>query len=441
MRQHNKAFHSLFRSLNLRKRPEDIAELVSEVLGDELSRREQLILYKARCNSQKQLSHSYTSMLQEFATPSGMRKQVRKSEELFEVSTPLPATKCASPAALDPLLRSLSEQLNRNVGSDFKQRLNREQRLAAGMDISKRRYNKLYRVVGRMEIKLETLIRELEKLEFTKIGNSSLASQLDWKSFSSDINTGCFIAYYTARCNLRSRFTISGQEPAFDEISKMLLARCTKGSANFFAIAHVYAEPVILQHLSDEKKGTLLAAWYEILIRVSSLLEKVWEGSDIVKETMIVCRGNDSSTWNQTANAWNKARRSWIGLLYALGMESVLDAICPGKVLRLMAGDVAAWHRSAGGDLDPDTQVWNAVPLPWEVLKGHRRCTRSTVRWVCRKFGVSPEQRGWIAPPPTRKAVPFRQTPELVHGVTVSSPALATVLRKAGWFSGKAVKQ
>ena len=31
----------------------------------------------------------------------------------------------------------------------------------------------------------------------------------------------------------------------------------------------------------------------------------------------------------------------------------------------------------------------------------------------------------------------FRQTPELVHGVTVNHPYLATVLRKAGWYSGK----
>jgi len=36
-------------------------------------------------------------------------------------------------------------------------------------------------------------------------------------------------------------------------------------------------------------------------------------------------------------------------------------------------------------------------------------------------------------------AAAFSPTPELVHGVAVTSPALAAVLRKAGWFSGKAV--
>jgi hypothetical protein len=40
-------------------------------------------------------------------------------------------------------------------------------------------------------------------------------------------------------------------------------------------------------------------------------------------------------------------------------------------------------------------------------------------------------------PPSGRQAVPFQPTPELVHGVTVSHPELASVLRKSGWFSGK----
>ena len=102
-----------------------------------------------------------------------------------------------------------------------------------------------------------------------------------------------------------------------------------------------------------------------------------------------------------------------------------------------MAADVAAWHRAAGGRLDPDTHVWNEVPLPWEVLSGGAVCTRQMVEEVCRKCGVDPVKNGWTAPPPDRKAAEFRPTPELVHGVTVASPQLAAVLRKAGWFSGK----
>ena len=47
-----------------------------------------------------------------------------------------------------------------------------------------------------------------------------------------------------------------------------------------------------------------------------------------------------------------------MALLYALDMDEVLDQMCPGKVLRLMAADVAFWHRAVGGGLEPDTAVW-----------------------------------------------------------------------------------
>jgi hypothetical protein len=174
-----------------------------------------------------------------------------------------------------------------------------------------------------------------------------------------------------------------------------------------------------------------------VLHDIAELLREVWVGSDINRETMIVRRGNDSSTWNNTAGAWNKARASWIALLHALGMREELDSMCFGKVLRLMAADVAAWHRASGGDLDPDTKVWNEVPLPWEVLSGAAVCTREMVEGVCQKHNVDPAKNGWTAPPPERKVAEYKPTPELVHGVTAFNPQLAAVLRKAGWFSGK----
>jgi hypothetical protein len=82
--------------------------------------------------------------------------------------------------------------------------------------------------------------------------------------------------------------------------------------------------------------------------------------------------------------------------------------MCFGKVPRLMAADVAAWHRAAGGDLNPDTNVWNEVPLPWEALCGEAVCTREMVEEVCRRFGVDPVRNGWTAPPPDVKATEFR---------------------------------
>jgi hypothetical protein len=123
-----------------------------------------------------------------------------------------------------------------------------------------------------------------------------------------------------------------------------------------------------------------------------------------------------------------------------MGMEAILERQCPGKVLRLMAADVAAWHRVTGGDLDPDTRVWAELPLPWDVLCGEAECSRERVEALCRKHGVDPVKNGWAAPRPGRAVQAFRPTPELVHGVVVASPELATMLRRAGWFSGKSAR-
>jgi hypothetical protein len=105
--------------------------------------------------------------------------------------------------------------------------------------------------------------------------------------------------------------------------------------------------------------------------------------------------------------------------------------------MRLMAADVAAWHRSADGKLHPDTVVWATLPPPWDVLTGWEACTRSDVEKACRNAGVDAEKNGWVGPRPSPRAVAFRPTPELVHGVAVSNPYLADWLRRAGAFSGK----
>jgi hypothetical protein len=187
--------------------------------------------------------------------------------------------------------------------------------------------------------------------------------------------------------------------------------------------------------------------WYDVLYRIARLLRRTWERSSIGYppkvggQTMIVRRGTDSSTWNITAGAWNRAREGWIAVVHALGMEELLERQCPGKVLRLMAADVAAWHRVTGGDLDPDTKVWAELPLPWKVLSGEADCPRARVEAVCRTHGVDPDKNGWSAPRSGRTVHAFRPTPELVHGVAVASPELAATLRKAGWFSGQAEAQ
>ena len=437
----NFPMQSLFETLERRRRPEDVAEMILELLGDGLTAEERRLMDRAAAGSIKRGVTQFTSMLEDFARPVSPERQVRKAAELFQTGRTLTAAECADAEKVEQFIRDLGPEIRKAFGqSDFKRdRLNRERREESGLDISRRRYNKLFRHLARLERKLGTYAREQRKYEFTRIGKSSLATKLTLEEFSRDLNTACFIAYFVSRSNLRSQFTISGQERPYDEIAEMLLNRCKREGerANWWAVAHVFTDPFVLSQLTDEQKGQLLGTWLTVLQDIAGLLREVWEKCDINRQTMIVRRGNDSSTWNNTASAWNKARAGWVALLHALGMEEELDSMCFGKVLRLMAADVAAWHRAAGGDLDPNTKVWREVPLPWEVLSGGAVCTRQLVEQVCRKYGIDPVKNGWTAPPPDRTVAEFKPTPELVHGVTVSSPQLAAALRKAGWFSGK----
>ncbi len=430
----------LYDSLKQRKRPEDVAEMVLEELQGRLSPQEADVLRKAAKGSLRHRLFQYTSMLQTFVQPVGLERQVATARELFESVRSLPTEQASDPEAVEQFIRAAGEEIRKRFGSsDFKiDRLNHEARRAAGLDISRRRYNKLFRHLVRMEQKLYTLVREQKKRDLTMIGKSGLASKLSWEEFSRDVNSACFIAYYTARSNLRSRFTIFGQTRAYDEIADMLLNRCRiEGDTNWYAIAHVYPSQDVLDQLTDEEKGELLGKWSALLQEIAQLLKETWERSHFDLDTMIVRRGDDSTTWNDMANAWNKARDNWIALLYSLGLEVVLDAFCPGKVLRLMAADVAYWHRLEGGTIHPDTLVWRELPLPWEVFSDEKTCTRDQVEAVCSRFGVDPEQSGWIAPRPRGVVVPYTPTPELVHGVAVGNPFVAKVLKDMGWFSGK----
>lgn len=431
--------NQLYTTLKLRKRPEDVAEMILSVAGNHMSFFERRKLEKASKGSLKTLVFGYTSMLQKFAEPVGAEKQVRKAVEIFRIED-IGEFAYNAPDEVEQFIRRLSPNINKEFGkNDFKiDRLSREDRKAAGLDLSKRKYNKYFRCLRHLEQKLSRLVDEFRKAEFQQIGKHGFAHHLSFEEFSRDVNSACFIAYYTARCNLRSEFTVDGQQRPFDEIADVLFRKCleNQNETNWHAIAQVYPDQAVLNFLTDQQKGELLGKWTSLLQELAGFLKNVWDKNTFRRDSMIVKRGDDSSTWNNTASAWNKARDSWMNLIYAMGADFVLDEMCFGKVMRLMAADVVAWHRNVGNKLDPNTVVWNEVPLPWEVLRGESVCTKVSLVEACRKAGLDAEKSGWIAPRP-HGVVEFKPTPELVHGVAVSNPFLATVLKKHKYFSGK----
>ncbi len=441
-----KAFQDLFDAVQRRPRPEDVAELVMKVLGNDLHPSERKILEPAARGSLHRSAWGYSSMAADFFRPVGAKKQVEKAAEIFKVTdyVPSPAA-CMDPAVVQNFLTQIQDQIVRKMGDTnfLKDRKNREERRKAGLQMNHRAYNKRWRMLKRMENKIQRMIRNAFKYDMSRMSKSALATKLTFEEFSKDLNTACFIAYLTARMNVRSVFTDKSQERAFDNIAKMLFDRARQTpTVNWMAIAYVHPEKDVLAKLTDDEKGRLLGMATNILSEIAVFLEDLAEKTNIRYDTLIVQRGNDSTTWNQSAGAWNKAREAWLNLLFALGMHEVLDVFCPGKVMRLMAADVVRWHSYSKGSLDdslhPDTKVWRDLPKPWEVLQGKAECSRALVEATCDKYSVG--RGSWAQPRPDKKAVAFKPTPELVHGVAITNPFLAASIRKLGWFSGKGVR-
>lgn len=429
----------LFETLNERKRPEDVAEMIMQLTQNSLTPKEYSVLEKATKGSLSKKWNGYTSMLQTFAKAKGAQKQVKKAFEVFNLQN-IEKLDYNLYENIENCIKEISSIINKPVGqNNFKtDRFNKIQRKENAIDLSKRSYNKKWRILKRLEKKLIIFARESRKNEFQLISKHGLVHHLSFEAFSSDLNTAYFIAYYNARCNLRSVFTNQGQESPFDEISEMLLNRCKKElhTTNWLAISFIYTNEEVLSNLTDKQKGSLIGKWTSILQDIANLLNEVWDYSDIDRETMIVKRGNDSTTWNNTAGAWNKARDNWMNLIYSLGLDCILEEVCFGKVLRLMAADVVVWHRLTGSKLDPNTNVWNKLPLPWEVFENREFCNKKMVIKYCQEAGIDAEKSGWIAPK-VHSVVEFKPTPELVHGVVISNPFLATVLKRHKYFSGK----
>jgi hypothetical protein len=435
----------LHASLGLRKRPEDVALLVQDLhaaLGTDLDAGTEARLAEAAGNSLRNVWHGYTSMREEFARPVGAQRQLARAASLFAQLPELPDTTGDDPAEIEAVIRRAGEDIGRTYGqNDFgMDRLDRAARTEAGLgEMSRRQYNKRFRLLRRMEAKVARLVHEQRRREVTLTGKGALAHTLPYEVFAADPDTAAFIAYVTARGYMRSVFTNGRQRQVYDAVADALFRRLRARPERtcWGAVAQVYPTAEVLAEVSDEELTHLLVRWNGFLRQVAELLEDAWNRHPLERDTMIVRPGDDSSTWNQAAQAWNAARAHWFAVLTELGREEILDTVCPGKVPRLMAADVAYWHRMSGGGLHPDTYVWADLPLPWEVLRGQAECPRSLVEAVCARHRVDPVAGAWTAPRPTAEAVAFRRTPELVHGVPVADPLMASALRSAGVFSGK----
>jgi hypothetical protein len=427
------ALAELHASLDARRRPEEVAGLIVTAVGDDLSETARLLVARAAASRVW-----WSSMPEDFARPVGGHDQLTAVSTLIGGLDDLGSLDPDDPADLRRVVETVGRPLGYGPGADFKRdRRNRAQRAAVGIDVPKRQYNRRWRALSRLAAKAATLETERAKRSLLLVGRSRFAGDITRDRFKADPVTGSFVAYYTAKRNVRRGFTLSGRDNPYDEVAAALFAECLANPAtDWWMVSRVYQEPQVLARLSDADRGELLGRWSAVMRQAAELLERVWQASNLNRTAMVVRRGNDSSTWNTVATAYNTARAGWITALHASGAADLLDVACPGKVLRLMAADLAWWHTRSGGELDPDTKVWSELPLPWEVLSGQAVCTRAHVEAICQRAGIDPAARGWTAPRATGGVGVFRPTPELVHGVAVADPVWASMLRRAGVFSG-----
>lgn len=432
--------HDTFRR---RETPETVARLILQVLPPDQANSVERLIHKRVTGSVRQ-TFGWSSMPTVFHEPEIPTRRFDKARELalLFLDTKLPDGD--DPDAIKRLLAELNHLIGKTPadGSFLWDRLDRRRRTDLGLQLSRRRYDKLFRLTVRLERKLARLRAEQTKYRLLLTSRAGLANELTIEQLGGSTITAAFIAYYAARMKLRSEFTISGQQKPFDDLAAALLRLCEEDSGtDWVAVAHIFPRADILSRLTPEQQGVSLGRWFAILTELAELLEQAWRRTDIDLETMIVRRGNDSSTWNLFAGAWNRARDNWIALIEALGMDALFDQMLPGKVMRLMAADAAYWHRETGGDIHPDTKVWRALPKPWDVLRLEAQCDRSTIEAACAREGVDPLASGWSAARPRKKISQFRPTPELVHGVSVENPYLAAYLRRLGAYSGRPLRE
>ncbi len=436
------AIARLHATLPRRETPETIAELIQGALPLRLASRLRAPLRERLAGSIRRY-FGWSSMPTVFRQPVPAGRQLAKARELARLFLGGHLPEGDDPAEVARLVTELNALIGKAPGANSfrNDRLNRQARHTHGLVLSRRRYDKLFRLTVRLEDRLARLRTEEAKYRLLLVGKAGLATDLAVDHFDGHLPSAAFVAYYAARMKLRSEFTVVGQQKPFDDLAAALLAICADDPrTSWFAIAHVFPRADVLAHLTDGQKGRLLGRWFGILSETAERLEQAYTHTKIDLPSMIVRRGNDSTTWNLFAGAWNRARDHWIALVDALGMNALFDEMLPGKVMRLMAADVAAWHRSTGGAVHPDTKVWAELPKPWEVLRLEQPCGRARVEAACARHGVDAAKSGWSAPRPRTAVQVYTPTPELVHGVSVGDPHTAQLLKRLGWFSGRPLK-
>jgi hypothetical protein len=151
--------HELHASLDQRWRPEDVLRTIlagdPDALPETLTRRVTLRGGPPR----------WSSMSSDFTRPPGGRKILESVQRAFQ--RPVPEVDADDPMALRAIADNLGGPLHWTTGADpdGSAHLTRAQRKAAGIELSRRQYNRQWRTLRRLDRKAQRLDVEQTKRE------------------------------------------------------------------------------------------------------------------------------------------------------------------------------------------------------------------------------------------------------------------------------------
>ncbi|GGV16492.1 hypothetical protein GCM10010495_33510 [Kitasatospora herbaricolor] len=364
------------------------------------------------------------------AAPAGAGRQLAVAGALFgSVGGTVPAGGAEQVARA---VRFGGREIGRPPGAaDFRERLNREARAAAGLGgLSKRQYNKRFRLLRRLEAKQEVLELAERERRAAALAETGLLSLLDAARPTGDLATACLIAFQAARRHCDPDVTGWLSRRAGHRVTELLLARAAASpGTDWWALAHVHPVREVVTRLTEHQRGLLAGRWSAGLRETAALLERAHGRCSIEPTAMFARPGDDAYAWNLAARAWNAARVQYLEVLEALGAQEVLGRVCPGQVAWLDVIEPESWRRWVSDRKFREIEVWAGLPLPWQVLAGTEDCPAELVERVCRRHGVDPVRTGWTTGRARWAAPAGRLTAAFVDGVAEADPVLARVLR------------